>query len=392
MSAYLSSVPTEHLQTISAQFRSAIARVADQGLDMKRMAMLIERGRLRVLNQMETDATDSFATGVISDFLYGDRKGSDLVEATQGEMNRWKTFGSWTADQWATELRRCVPQSLSCQVKRADPTWLEGGSLTTRALSSSASPRPPSPTSSMRTPKPGSRRPNPSLEKKVLRSCRRTSTQRRRRMTSRSRKRFSSRSRCPRSIPSDGSRSRPGVLSPILPRLPRLPMTSRNFWTTTRPKSPFLFNSTVSAFSTAPGPSAEAQRDPADVESNFLTLTANLSPANLPSELHGLLPIYLGAFFSLPLQRADGTELTFEQVVQELDRETIEYDIRLGPVISQTLELSIKVEKTKYASTVRWLRDLLWGLKFDVDRCVKLHPVGAPSLIGLSGYASLRPR
>lgn len=107
-----------------------------------------------------------------------------------------------------------------------------------------------------------------------------------------------------------------------------------------------------------------------DVESNFLTLTAHLSPANLPSELHGLLPVYLGAFFSLPVRRADGSELSFEEVVQELDRETIEYDIRIGSVLSQTIELSLKVEKTRYESTVRWLRDLLWGLVFDVDRSV----------------------
>jgi Zn-dependent M16 (insulinase) family peptidase len=80
------------------------------------------------------------------------------------------------------------------------------------------------------------------------------------------------------------------------------------------------------------------------------------------------LPAYLQSFFSLPVVRKDGQRLKYTEVVQELDRETVEYDINLGSPITQTVEMYLKVEKSKYATAVGWLGDLLWRSQFDADR------------------------
>lgn len=105
-----------------------------------------------------------------------------------------------------------------------------------------------------------------------------------------------------------------------------------------------------------------------DVKSNFITLSIHLSPTNLPSDLFQYLPVYLGSFFSLPVKRFDGTILPYEEVVRQLDEETVEYEIRLGTALSQTVEIMLKIEKTKYKKMIGWLSDLLWGSVFDPDR------------------------
>jgi Zn-dependent M16 (insulinase) family peptidase len=55
-------------------------------------------------------------------------------------------------------------------------------------------------------------------------------------------------------------------------------------------------------------------------------------------------------------------------VVHQLDTQTVEYDINLGCPITQTLEIYMKVEKSKYSTAVSWLGDLLWRSEFDADR------------------------
>lgn len=131
MSAYLSSVPTEHLSSIGPKLLSAIKRVAeDDGVDMSRMGMVVERARLRSLNQMETDASDALASGLVSDFLYGDRAGEDLRTGIEKEMERYDQLKRWTGERWASELKKCVIASRRFGI--ADRSR-EGGSSRTRA-------------------------------------------------------------------------------------------------------------------------------------------------------------------------------------------------------------------------------------------------------------------
>ncbi|POW06319.1 hypothetical protein PSHT_10429 [Puccinia striiformis] len=102
------------------------------------------------------------------------------------------------------------------------------------------------------------------------------------------------------------------------------------------------------------------------IKSNFITIHVNLSPPDLPPNYFSLLPAYLHSFFSLP-SRENGSRLSYDEVVHQLDTQTVEYDINLGSPISQTLEVIMKVEKSKYATAVSWLGDLLWRSEFDKE-------------------------
>jgi Zn-dependent M16 (insulinase) family peptidase len=65
-----------------------------------------------------------------------------------------------------------------------------------------------------------------------------------------------------------------------------------------------------------------------------------------------------------------GEELSHEEVVNQLDDETVSYEINLGfgGQFSELARVSLKVEAARYGAAVAWLRDLLCGARFDRER------------------------
>lgn len=86
--------------------------------------------------------------------------------------------------------------------------------------------------------------------------------------------------------------------------------------------------------------------------------------------LYRLLSTYLTTFFSLPITRLSGQRLTHEEVINQLDDETVSYEVGLGLADSftETLRVSIRVETGKYETAIAWLRDLVYSSQFDQER------------------------
>lgn len=106
----------------------------------------------------------------------------------------------------------------------------------------------------------------------------------------------------------------------------------------------------------------------AEINSNFIEISVHLfaddKAGAFGADLRSLLPVYLDSFFSLPVIRADGTKLDFEDVVRTLDAETLSYTIDSGRPLQEDITIRIKVTKDKYTIAIGWLRDLLWGSQF----------------------------
>ena len=81
---------------------------------------------------------------------------------------------------------------------------------------------------------------------------------------------------------------------------------------------------------------------------------------------------YLSAFFSLPVIRHNGARLTHEDVVNQLNNDTVSYGVALGisEYFTNTFRVNIKVERAAYETGIAWLRDLIYGSEFDKERCV----------------------
>lgn len=108
------------------------------------------------------------------------------------------------------------------------------------------------------------------------------------------------------------------------------------------------------------------------LQSDFVAINAFFSLAKLPDHFRPYMSAYLSAFFSLPVIRHNGVRLTHEEVVNQLDNDTVSYEVGLGVSsnFTDTLRVGIKVEKAEYETAVAWLRDLIYGSEFDKERCV----------------------
>ena len=67
--------------------------------------------------------------------------------------------------------------------------------------------------------------------------------------------------------------------------------------------------------------------------------------------------------------------MSYEEVVNKLDEETVSYDIGFGPgtgSFPETMRVSLKVEPANYEPAVAWLKDLIYGSVFNKERSVLL--------------------
>ncbi|KAI4102335.1 MAG: hypothetical protein LQ339_004690 [Xanthoria mediterranea] len=105
------------------------------------------------------------------------------------------------------------------------------------------------------------------------------------------------------------------------------------------------------------------------VQSNFAHVNLIISTEDVPIELRPLLSVYLENMFTSPIER-DGNRIEFEQVIMELEKDTVGYDTGLGNALGnpEVLTMRISVEVEKYASAIRWLEEIIWSGIFDLER------------------------
>ena len=99
----------------------------------------------------------------------------------------------------------------------------------------------------------------------------------------------------------------------------------------------------------------------------YATLLSSLDPN---SSFLRYLSVYLASFFSLPIKRLSGEQLSHEEVVNRLDNDTVSYDVNLGvgDRFSELLRVRIKVNVDQYETAIAWLRDVIYGSEFAKDR------------------------
>ncbi|KIH90871.1 hypothetical protein SPBR_00123 [Sporothrix brasiliensis 5110] len=106
-----------------------------------------------------------------------------------------------------------------------------------------------------------------------------------------------------------------------------------------------------------------------DVPSNFVRITVHISTAGVPMLLKPLLWIFSDNFFNSPIVR-DGQRVDFEDVVKELEKDTVSYAFRSGGSVgdAESITLQIQLEPSKYTTIIRWLRTLMFDSVFDPVR------------------------
>ena len=120
---FIRSVPTKDLDTFNDKLTTSLKRIVENGIDMQRMAMIIDRndrqvcrprtadphltksGQLR--SALESEKGDYFSNTIICDFLYGAEDGSEL-HPSMDRMRYSNILRSWTSSQWTALLSEYV--------------------------------------------------------------------------------------------------------------------------------------------------------------------------------------------------------------------------------------------------------------------------------------------
>lgn len=106
-----------------------------------------------------------------------------------------------------------------------------------------------------------------------------------------------------------------------------------------------------------------------DVPTNFVHLTVHVGMSKTPMKYKPLLPLFADNFFNSPVSR-NGQRIEFEEVVKELEKDTISYHIsssaRLGDY--EGVAIQFQLDREKYTTIISWLRTLMFDIIFDPVR------------------------
>ncbi|THH28068.1 hypothetical protein EUX98_g6115 [Antrodiella citrinella] len=331
---YIGSVPTEHLDTFHEKLQACFKRIVEEGIDMKRMAMVIDRDERQLRSKVESSKGDTFSGTVISDFLYGAANGSDLAPALD-EITQYNDVRKWTNAQWL-ELFKKYYIDPPCVIVRGKPS----ASMAERLEKDEKA----------RVAKQKESLGPEGLAKveKELEAAKKDHDQ---------------------EIPTKVLLNFP---VPDVKSIAWIPVQSlqQPGKGSGRAAPKQVDNEALEKHIAADGSPSSFFVQYDHVQSDFVSVHAYFSLAKLPDRLRPLISTYLSSLFSLPVTRSNGEHLTHEEVVNQLDNDTVSYEVSLGVngAFAETLRVTIKVEVSNYESAVAWLKDLVYGSEFTKDR------------------------
>ena len=322
----IASVATEELEKVAARFFELLRDAATKPINLDYMKDCIKRERRQVKFYAETSA--QFFTGpIINDFLFGNRDGSTLKE-NLGDLNEYDTLETWDDDQWRHWIR----------------VWLaEARHATIFGRPSADKPEKIESEEQARLKARKERLGTEGLQELKTKLA-------------------AAQALNDREIPKE-----------IIGRFEIPDTASIKFIKTATAQS-------GSARETDPLQNAAQDIINKDkdlplflhfenVQSNFVQITMVLGTEIVPLPLRPLLAIYMDNFFNTPMTR-DGKEIGFEQMIMELERDTVGYSMESGQATGnpETITIKIQVEVEKYQTAIQWLRDLIFSSIFDVKR------------------------
>lgn len=322
----LTSVETENLKKVEQRFFEVLQDAMKKELDMKYLKECIDRQRRTWKFATESSAS-CFAEYVISDFLFGSRDGSTMLDVAT--LREYDVLEKWSETQWREYMKKWISDAPHVTVLGV-PSVKMAERLKTEEESRVAAQK-------------------KSLGEKGLKEL--------------ADKLEKAKAENDKEIPQ-------GMLEKF--KIPGI--ESIHFMDTTTARS--------GAALKAGRPDNKVQKlvdaDNSDlpffihfehIPSGFVQLYLLISAQSVPVQLRPLLSVFTEAFFNLPVER-DGKVINFEQVVVELEKDTVGYTMESGRMLgnSEMMRVSFKVELEKYSTAIAWLQELCWNSIFDVER------------------------
>ncbi|CAG8730614.1 14895_t:CDS:10, partial [Racocetra persica] len=325
--ATFENVPTDELEDLVNNLFDVFKRIINkEGIDMERMKTVIQRDKLKTLNEIEVNPHDTFSGFCIVDHVYGKETGEDLERAVK-DLSYYDQLANFSEKQWIEYLKKYHIDNpyialLGCPSAKFAEKLLNDELQRIEKQRETLGPEKLK-----------------ELEKK-LENANKTNNQ--------------------------------PIPHKIIENFPVPSVESITFINviTGRNKSEGTFKNIVQDHLDSDNLVDIPYFIQFDhINSAFITISVYITTESIPINLRPYLEIYLESFYSLPLNRPNGERLTFEQVVNELNKDTVSYEHNLGiKGYEGMICFSVKVEASKYATGIQWLRDLLWNTEFTAER------------------------
>ncbi|CAG8970962.1 hypothetical protein HYALB_00000943 [Hymenoscyphus albidus] len=321
-----SGVATEKLAHVEKRLFEILQDVTSNPLDMKYMLDCIRRERRRVKFQAES-STSFYADGIINDFLFGSRDGSTLKDMST--LAEFDTLETWTDPQWRDFLGKWVTNAPHISLLGTPSKEMAEKIKTSEEERLAARRKELGPEGLAK------------LAEKLKEAVAKNDTE----------------------IPAS-----------VLQKWPVPGVDSIHFIESTTARSGLSkkLGKPSNNIQTIIDKSSEdiplfVQFE--HVPSNFVHITVLLGTSQVATEHRPLLPLFMDNFFNTPVVK-DGKKIEFEQVVTELEQDTVSYSINGGGRVgySEGLVIQFVVERDKYATAIEWIRTMMFDSIFDETR------------------------
>ncbi|CAK7228457.1 hypothetical protein SEUCBS140593_006921 [Sporothrix eucalyptigena] len=320
-------VATDKLEFVEKRLISLLKEVADGRLDMEYLRDCVSRERRQV--KYHAESSESFySSNIITDYLFGKRDGSTLVDLK--DLAEYDILDAWTEDQWRDFLRKWISDAHHISILG---------------------------------------KPSKALAKKLKAAEKERVATRKKEIGPEGLKKLQAR------LDEAKKANDQPIPEEVLDKW-EVPGTDSIHFIESRTARAGRAKS-LGVTDNAPQKILDAStpgKQPLflqfeDVPSNFVRITVHISTTGVPMELKPLLWIFSDNFFNSPIVR-DGQRIDFEDVVKELEKDTISYAFRSGGSIgdAESISLQIQLEPSKYTTIIRWLRTLMFDSVFDPVR------------------------
>lgn len=324
----LTSVETEKLEQVEKRFFEVLQEAMTKDLNMQYFQECIERQRRTWKFSTESSAS-SFAEYVITDFLFGNRDGSTLRDVAS--LKEYDVLEKWTQDDWRAFINKWIAEANHVTILGVPSKKLSQKLKTDEETRVAAQKE--------RLGEKGLKELADKLEKAKAEND--------------------------KEIPQE-------ILGEF--RIPGAESIHFMDTITARSGAALKFGRPDHAIQKIVDADSEKAGLPTfihfeHIPSSFVQLSILLSVQSVPIHLRPLLSIFTEAFFTIPVQR-DGKTIDFEQVVVELEKDTVGYGMENARALgnSEMLRVTFQVEKEKYEKAIAWIQELTWNSIFDVER------------------------
>jgi Zn-dependent M16 (insulinase) family peptidase len=321
-------VATEKLAHVEKRIFELLKDVVSNPLDMSYMLDCIKRQKRQIMFQAEGSGGNFFATGIIEDYIFGERDGSTLREWEN--CVEYDKLETWTDKQWRDFLRKWM----------VDPAHIS-------VLG----------------------KPSKDLTAKLKKDEEERVAARKAELGA------DGLAKLGEKLKAAMAKNDIEIPASLLQQWKVPGVESIHFIKTTTARSGLARNLGIASNNVQEIINSSKSDLPLflqfeDISTNFVHLTLLFGTSNIKKEHRPLLPLFMENFFNTPIKQ-DGKRVEFEEVVTQLEQNTISYYMEGGGATfnaPESIALNFEIEPAKYQETIKWIQALMFDSIFDETR------------------------